>query len=71
VYVSPPGTLIHMRKWNTGKKTTNFCYVEIPEKRRKNINQVKNALSEEAFKSVNRNGRKNKAVAEALIGLWK
>lgn len=71
VYVSPPGTLIHMRKWNNGKKTTNFCYVEIPDKRRKNINVLKKQFGAKTFKLINRNGRKNKAVAEDLISLWK
>jgi hypothetical protein len=71
VYVAPPGTLIHVRKWNNGKKITNFCYVEIPEKRRKNINQLKKYFNRKSFKLINRNGRKSKAVAEELISLWK
>lgn len=71
VYVAPPGTLIHVRKWNNGKKTTNFCYVEIPNKRRKNINILKKQFDTKTFKLINRNGRKNKAVAEELISIWK
>ena len=70
VYISPPGTLIHMRKWNNGKQITNFCYVEVPDKRRKNINVFKKQFSAKTFKLINRNGRKNKAVAEELISLW-
>jgi len=71
VYVSPPGTLIHMRKWYNGKKTTNFCYVEIPNKRRKNINVLKKQFNAKTFNLINRNGRKNKSLAEDLISLWK
>jgi hypothetical protein len=71
VYVAPPGTLIHVRKWNNGKKITNFCYVEIPDKNRKNISYLKKHFNRKTFKLINRNGRKSKAVAEELISLWK
>lgn len=71
VYVTPAGTLIHMRNWSNGKKNKTCCFVEIPNKRRKNINVLKKQLSAKTFKLINRNGRKNKAVAEELISLWK
>ncbi len=71
VYVSPPGTLIHVRKWNNGKQITNFCYVETPNKRRKNIKFLKNHFKPKTFKLINRNGRKNKDLATELISLWK
>jgi len=71
VYVTPAGTLIHMRNWSNGKKNKTFCFVEVPNKRRKNINVLKKQFDTKTFKLINRNGKKNKAVAEALIGLWK
>lgn len=71
IYATPPGTLIHMRNWSNGKKNQTCCYVEIPNKRRKNINILKKKFSAKTFKLINRNGRKNKAVAEELISLWK
>jgi len=70
VYVSPPGTLIHIRKWNNGKQITNFCYVEVSNKRRKNINYLKKHFKLKTFKLISRNGRKNKEVATDLINLW-
>lgn len=71
VYVTPAGTLIHLRNWSNGKKNQTYCYVEIPNKRRKNIKTIKKYFDAKTFKLINRNGKKNKAVAEALIGLWK
>jgi hypothetical protein len=60
-----------MRSWSNGKKNKTICFVEIPNKRRKNINVLKKQLSAKSFNLINRNGRKSKSVAEALIGLWK
>lgn len=71
IYVTPPGTLIHMRNWSNGKKNKTCCFVEIPNKRRKNINVLKKQFDTKIFKLINRNGRKNKAVAEELISIWK
>jgi hypothetical protein len=71
VYVTPAGTLIHMRNWSNGKKNKTCCFVEIPNKRRKNINVLKKQFDTKTFNLINRNGRKSKSVAEALIGLWK
>lgn len=70
-YVSPPGTLIHIRKWNNGKQLTNFCYVEIPQKRRKNLKSFKKFFTRKTFTLINRNGRKNKELAKEIIELWK
>lgn len=71
IYVTPAGTLIHMRNWSNGKKNKTCCFVEIPNKRRKNINVLKKQFDAKTFNLINRNGRKSKSVAEALIGLWK
>ncbi len=71
VYVSPPGTLIHIRKWNNGKQLSNFCYVEVPNKRRKSLTFIKKHFKPKALKLINRNGRKNKDLATELINLWK
>lgn len=71
IYVSPPGTLIHVRKWSNGKKLTNFCFVEIPNKKRKNLKYLKKHFDRKTYKQINRNGRKNNGLAAQLIDLWK
>jgi hypothetical protein len=70
-YVSPPGTLVHVRKWSNGKKTIYFCYLEVPIKRRKNIKYLKRRFDPTIFKRINRHGKKNKDIAGYLINLWK
>lgn len=71
-YVSPPGTLYHLRKWGNGTKQKIFCYVEIPkQKRRKNLEYFKKYLTEKEYQSILRDGVKNNIIAGKIISLWK
>lgn len=70
-YVSPIGKLIHIRKWSNGDKTKYFCFVEVPDKRRKNLEVVKKQLNEWDAKSILRGGKKNVALETNIKALWK
>lgn len=70
-YVSPPGKLIHVRKWSNGKKTKYCCYLEMPDKRRKNLELVKRQLSEIDSRAIDRQGKKNLELEVVLKSLWR
>ena len=67
----PIGKLIHIRKWSNGSKTKYVCFVEMPEKRRKNLEVVKKQLNEWDAKSILRGGKKNVALETSIKALWK
>ena len=70
-YVSPVGKLIHIRKWSNGNKRKYFCFVEVPDKRRKNLEVVKKQLNDWDAKSILRGGKKNLALETNIKALWK
>lgn len=70
-YVSPVGKLIHIRKWSNGNKTKYFCFVEVPDKRRKNLEVAKKQLNEWNAKSILRGGKKNVELETNIKALWK
>lgn len=70
-YVSPPGTIIHIRKWRRGNKQKAFFYVEIPTSRRKNLIWVKKQLSAIESKKLNSSGRKDQDLSMKLQSFWK
>lgn len=69
-YVSPPGRLLHIRKWRKGSKDQFICFVEIPETKRKNIKWINKKLKPSEKKELKRNGRRSKAFAEKMYSLW-
>jgi len=69
-YVSPPGRLIHIRKWSNGNKITFFCFVEVPDKRRKGFKAFTKKLKPSERKEINRNGKRSKAFTEKIYNLW-
>jgi len=70
-YGSPVGKLIHIRKLSNGDKTKYFCFVEVPDKRRKNLEVIKKQLSEIDAKAILRGGKKNIELETSIKGLWK
>ncbi len=68
--VTPIGKLIHIRKWSNGKKTKHICFVEVPEKRRKNLKYLLNKLEERDAKSIKRGGRKRVDLQNLINKLW-
>ena len=71
VYVSPPGRLYHIRKWSNGKKIKQLCYVEVPMRRRKNIERIKKNLSTEEIKMLDRDGRRSNTFGVKINSFWK
>lgn len=69
-YVSPPGTVIHSRKWSNGNKVKFFCYLEIPDKKRKNIKWIKKKLNVAERNELKRNGKRSRSFAEKMYSLW-
>ena len=70
-YVSPICKLIHIRKWSNGKITKYCCFVEVPDKRRKNLEVVQKQLNQADAKSIERAGKKSLNLEAALKNLWK
>jgi hypothetical protein len=70
-FVSPPGKLIHVKRWSNGKTSAIFYYVEVPKKRRKSLKIIKDKVDDITYKMLNRNGRKSNRVADSIIALWK
>lgn len=68
-YVSPPGILIHTRKLRTGNKKI-LCYLEIPDKKRKNIKWVNQKLGKIEGRSIKRTGKQSRAFATKMYSLW-
>lgn len=69
-YVTPIGKLIHIRKWSNGKSTRHICFVEVPNKRRKNLEIVKKQLDNADAKSILRGGKKKIELENSIKQLW-
>jgi len=69
-YVAPIGKLIHIRKWSNGKTSKHICYVEVPDKRRKNLETVKKQLDITDAKSIMRAGKKKVELENEIKQLW-
>ena len=69
-YVSPPGIVIHQRRWKHKNQNKTLTYVEIPTKKRKNLKFVKSQLASNEKKLLMRNGVRNNLFAEKLNSLW-
>lgn len=69
-YVLPIGKLIHIRKWSNGNKTKYFCYVEVPDRRRKKLEILKRKLEASDSKLNLRSGRKGIELETIIKKLW-
>jgi len=65
-YVSPPGTVIHQRRW----KNKTMCYLEVATKRRKSLKYFKKHLSGKDRKLIDRSGKRNNNFVEAVNSIW-
>lgn len=71
VFVSPPGNIIHTKKWRSGKRTGMYVYLELPKQRRKRLNIFCKQLGYGAKKKLSRSGRvADAAFAEKLRAVW-
>lgn len=69
-YVSPPGIIIHQRRWKHKGKEKTVTFVEVPNKRRKSLKFVEARLNRRERELLKRNGAKNSALAEKLNAMW-
>lgn len=69
-YVSPPGIIIHQKRWKHKQTHKTLTYLEVPMKRRKNIKVVRSTLKRQEKKLLERNGQRSSALANKLSSLW-
>ena len=69
-FVTPVGKLIHIRKWSNGKATKHICYVEVPERKRKNLEVVKKQLDILDTKAIMRAGKKKMELENRIKKIW-
>jgi len=69
-YCSPPGRLIYTRDVTEEKKESKICFVEIPERKRKNLESLKLNLDEKEIALLSKSGRKSKSLAKKLMILF-
>jgi hypothetical protein len=69
--VAPIGRLIHVRKWSNGSKLKHFCYLEVPDRRYKNLEAVKKQLNHSEARLIQRGGKKTLAFEDSIKRLWK
>ncbi len=69
-FVSPPGIIIHIRKWKKEEKEHNLCYIEVPTKNIKSLISVLKKLNPQEQIALNRNGSKSKEFGDKISSLW-
>jgi len=68
--MSPPGPVVHVRRFPSARKSS-FVYVEIPsETRRRSIKAVAKQLGERNAKRFQRGGLVSKELANKLLAFW-
>ena len=69
-YVYPIGKLLYVHKWSNGTKVINFCFVEIPEKRRRSLKSIMKQLDHKNKNSINRQGIKSTEFENMIRDIW-
>jgi hypothetical protein len=70
-FVSPPGNVIHTRKWRRGRQRVTFVYLEVLNRRRILAVRLAKHLGYGAKKQLSRNGQiRNQDFAEKLLTAW-
>lgn len=70
-YVSPPGIVIHLRRWIHKGTKKAVCFLEVPIKKRKSIEFINDHLSKYQKVLFKRNGRRNKEFGDLMNNFWK
>jgi hypothetical protein len=65
--VSPPGTVLHIRPWRSGARRTTFVYLEVPTRRRIDLEKLAKRLGRGAKKQLYRNGAVKREFAGRLL----
>jgi PLD-like domain len=68
--VSPPGTVVNVRKWRNAKRKLAFVYVEVPQRRRTSLAKLAKALGHGWKKRLHREGPMRRDLAHHLLQTW-
>ena len=63
--VSPPGTVVNVRKWRKAKRKLTFIYVEVPRRRRTSLAKLAKTLGHGWKKRLHREGPMRRDLAHA------
>lgn len=68
--VSPPGTIVHIQRWEKVDLKYSFMYLELPKHKRIEINRLAHIIGRGARKRLLRSGPLNALFAEKLLEAW-
>lgn len=69
--MSPPGNLLHVRRYRTSRGRRAIVFVEVPgHKRRRSLEQVAKRLGRGSKRRLSRTGPIGRALAKSLLALW-
>jgi len=68
--VSPPGTVVNVRKWRKAKRKLTFIYVEVPPRRRTSLAKLAKTLGHGWKKRLHREGPMRRELAQHLLQAW-
>lgn len=68
--VSPPATVVNVRKWRKGKRKLTFIYLEVPGRRRTSLAKLARNLGYGWKKRLHRDGPIRRDLAQHLLRSW-
>jgi hypothetical protein len=68
--VDPPGSVLHVRRYNHAGRTRYFVYVELSERRRRTIQSIARTIGRGALKRLQRSGTLRRDMSDKLRDLW-
>ena len=68
--VSPPGTVVHVRRWGNAHKKLSFVYIELPNRRRLLLKRLARRLGRGTQKLLKRNGPASREFSARLLTAW-
>lgn len=70
-FVSPVGQLIHKHGWHSGNVKKTLCFIELPDKNRKNLKTILNKLTPAERKYIKKDKKQSKSFTDKMLSLWK
>ena len=67
---SPPGTVLHIEKWKRSGSQRVFVYIEVPVKRRVQIERLARRMGPGALKRLKRGGEASAEFSTRLLDAW-
>ena len=68
--VSPPGTVLHIEKWNRRRDSRVFVYLEVPVRRRVQLDRLAGRVGTVGKKRLMRGGKVSPELSERLLEAW-